>query len=301
MIVIGLKSKRPFIENLALLFNAREVYIDSDSYPDGECQFQFKETITDQKILLVFDLYPNPQQKCFELLSILHFIHQKITDAQIILLCPYFPFLRECNSSELQVSQMDTFFHYLKLNNIIKIITIDAHTEYYFKKHSIEIININPYPYFLDTFLLTTKNPILVAPDKGSHHKIISLGQDKKLPYILCHKDKSQNRIEVCHTSINNHSKNATYLILDDICDTAKTLLLTTHLLQAAGAENIHIWTTHSFFTHQTNLKELLDNLTGSFSTSDSIEHPKHHATPEILKISILPLIINESSKIKLF
>lgn len=301
MIVIGLKSKKTLIEEVSIHFDATSIYIASYPYSDGECQFQFEQPFSDQNILIIFDLYPHPHQKCFQLLSILHLINQQVSNAQIILVCPYFPFLRESKISSIQSSQIDTLLHHLKLNNVTKIVTIDTHNEQYFKNHSIAIINIIPYSTFLDSFLSTHYPPILVAPDKGAHQKIVELSHDKKLPYILCHKDKSKNHTEIFQTNLTEHAPHQTYLILDDICDTADTLLLTIQLLQQYNPQTIHIWTTHGIFTNFHNLKALLKNLDGVFFTSDSIIQESDQDLQGISRLSLSPLIIDVLSKIKLF
>ncbi|MBA4249406.1 MAG: hypothetical protein C0432_01645 [Candidatus Puniceispirillum sp.] len=297
MFVTGLVHNKNIIEAISDQFQIPCCYIHSNYYPDGEHVFHFDQPIKNKKLFLIFDLYPNIAQKCFELLCILNFAKQ--SNCEIVLFTPYFPYLRESKKTYLQVSSIDGFINHLNLLNVRKIITIDPHNTVFFKDQNFDILNINPTPYFVQYFLSQNQTtPVLVAPDAGAHQQILVLAQQNKLPYILCEKQKSIKNIHIIQSYLCDKLSPKDFLILDDICDTAETLILTQSLLNQFNPDSIHIWATHGLFTNADNTMNLLDTLPGVLYSSDTV--PKQISNSKIKNFSIRDIVIDTLSKIKM-
>jgi ribose-phosphate pyrophosphokinase len=177
-------------------------------------------------------------------------------------------------------------------SGIDEVVTIDIHSEAARQLFPVPLVSLFPADIFADALnkhQLT--DATLVAPDKGAIWRCRMVNRaagkpDAEIPYF------EKERVDHIATYTGPFGKiNCRVVMIDDMLDTGRSLILACEKLAEAGAQQIYIMVTHGLFTGLawTDLWSL--RVERIFCT-DTIPPKKHILDePRITRLSIAPLI----------
>lgn len=84
---------------------------------------------------------------------------------------------------------------------------------------------------------------VLIAPDKGSIHRVGQVGKLTGQPVIGLQKTRTPGQVSI--TSTQDFPKGKSAIIVDDMVDTGSTLKACAEYLLSVGARDVHVYATH--------------------------------------------------------
>lgn len=295
LIVLTLISNRMVAKRVAKLLDAELGQATFDYFADGEV---LVKTITDVKgkdVILVESTAKRAQERLFELLLLIDSIKRSGAKSLKVYI-PYFGYSRqervswynEPVSCEVVAKILDTA-------EVDEILTFDLHhhiIENFFKT---PLANLPTTPlfakYYQDFFMkkgIKYEDVVVVSPDHGSNERADALV--KELPgsqkVILTKYRPKPNLAE--HLKVETELIRDKYcVIIDDIIDTAGTIISAANLLMENDAKAVYVAGSHAVLS-QRAIEKLLDAPIDDIVVTNTIEKrlPK-----QINVVDISPLI----------
>ena len=295
LIVLTLISNKMVAKRVAKLLDAELGQATFDYFADGEV---LVKTITDVKgkdVILVESTAKRAQERLFELLLLIDSIKRSGAKSLKVYI-PYFGYSRqervswynEPVSCEVVAKILDTA-------EVDEILTFDLHhhiIENFFKT---PLANLPTTPlfakYYQDFFMkkgIKYEDVVVVSPDHGSNERADALV--KELPgsqkVILTKYRPKPNLAE--HLKVETELIRDKYcLIIDDIIDTAGTIISAANLLMENDAKAVYVAGSHAVLS-QRAIEKLLDAPIDDIVVTNTIEKrlPK-----QINVVDISPLI----------
>ncbi len=130
-------------------------------------------------------------------------------------------------------------------------------------------------PYIKSNFDITSDNLTLWAPDAGGTKRVKKFADELNLPYGIIDKTRKQAGVIGSMTVIGD-PEGKDIITIDDICDTAGTLIKSTQELKARGAKSVTNLITHPVFSNDA-VKRINDSDTNLvvFNTRNTVVNLK--------------------------
>jgi ribose-phosphate pyrophosphokinase len=241
----GLKFARALSRTMGLQVSL----VERKMYPDGEIVVQLpKECLEQTEILLVLGFYPQPS---ISLLEMQMLFKQLDKSNQVYkLLIPCMPFCRHQQVRDnMKFTAMDLLIEAVKESRLQQVYLLDVHD-----KAVQALLNKEGYEFsYAELFSAVLEQQIddnvaLIAPDAGAIARLSALGD--LLNREICHakkKRKGPGNVEVLEISGDFDKKDC--IVVDDIVDSADTLLKVAEALFARGASSVSAYVTHGIFS----------------------------------------------------
>lgn len=220
--------------------------LDIKKFSDGELQLQVKHKVKSKKVVVVGSTRP-PTDNIWQLLMLLNALRvNKIKNIHLII--PYFGYGRQDKVQEWGESlTAQLIAEILKTAGASRIIALDLHSDRVRNFFKVPLKELSALPLFADFFLCNNISDVqVVAPDYGA------LERAKKLSFLLRNKrdvivfKKSRPKPNTAKVlSMQSKIKEKNFLIVDDMIDTAGTIMATVRELKKKGAEKIYVAATH--------------------------------------------------------
>jgi phosphoribosylpyrophosphate synthetase len=223
--------------------------IKTKTFTDGEYFIKIPQKIKKQKILIIHSLHDGED---FIKISLL--IREVIkNDNEITLLIPYLGYCRNHNPND---SYTEIFIKSFLTQNVEKIILLEPHAKYVFKKYedTKKIIILESKIFFTDiiTSILSKENIVdfcFISPDDGAKEDTIFYSNYFKKEYFVAEKKRNKTgRIEPLNIPQIKYYKHI--IIIDDIIDSGETI---TKLINKINVKNknvdFYIFCTHAVFS----------------------------------------------------
>lgn len=131
------------------------------------------------------------------------------------------------------------------------IITMDLHDSQYQGFFDIPVDNLYSkqlVQYYIANYIPNYENAVIVSPDAGGAKRATAVADSMSLSFALVHKER---RIETNEdmSMLVGDVENRDCVIVDDLVDTAGTLIKCAKLLKSNGANDIYAIVTHGLFS----------------------------------------------------
>ena len=219
------------------------------TFINGECFIKISQKIKKQKILIIHSLHDGED---FIKISLL--IREVIkNDNEITLLIPYLGYCRNHNPND---SFSEIFINSFLTQDVEKIILLEPHAKYIFKKYenTKKIIILEAKIFFTNVIssILSKENIVdfcFIAPDDGAKEDIIFYSNYFKKEYFVYQKKRNKTgRIE--YFNIPQIKYHKYIIIIDDMIDSGETI---TKLIKKIILYNndviFYIFCTHPIFS----------------------------------------------------
>lgn len=296
-IIFSLYANKETAKTVAEKLNAEIGEIFIDNFADGEVLVKTLSDVTNKDVLIIESTVEKVHERLFELLLLLDSINRG-NPKSVRMFIPYFGYSRqERVSFDNEPISCEVVAKILDIANCKEILTFDIHhpdIKNFFKTKFISIDTADLFGRYYREYIhdhnIDINDVLVVSPDHGSNLRTEALL--KELPgsskIILSKFRSAPNYAE--HFEIDGKEVSGkTCIILDDMIDTAGTILSAVDLLTKAGAKKILVGATHAVFSNDA-VKKLLKSNIEDLVVTNTIEKdlPK-----EIKVLDIVPLIIN--------
>lgn len=261
-----------------------------DRFSDGEICIRLNETVRGRDVYVIQSTCHPVNQHLMELLVMIDAL-RRASAGVINVVIPYYGYARQDRKGRAR----DPITAKLVANLITtagadRIITIDLHApqiQGFFDIPSDQLLAVPILAdYFRDKRL---QNVVVVSPDHGGVIRARRLAEYLQAPLAIIDKRRPQpNVAEVMN--IVGEIEGRTCILIDDIIDTAGTIVSATEALFAQGANSVYACCTHPVFSGPAIERISKSNITEMVVT-DTIPLPPEKQLPKIKTISMAPLL----------
>jgi len=248
-------------------------------FSDGEFQPRFDESVRGCMVFIIQSTNP-PAENIFELLLMID-AAKRASAYKVIAVIPYFGFARQDRKDKPRVSIGSKLSaDLLSTAGVDRIITMDLHADQIQGFFNVPVDHLfgsaifAPYIANLNLIDLT-----ISAPDMGGSKRANAYSRHLQSEMVLCYKlRKKPNVIE--EMSIIGEVEGRNVVIIDDMVDTAGTLVLAADMMKERGATSIRAFATHPILS------------------GNAVERINNSAIEELVVSDSVPFV-NNSKKIK--
>lgn len=268
-------------------------------FADGEFAVSFEESIRGKYVFLVQSTFPN-SDNLMELLLMID-AAKRASAKNIIAVVPYFGWARQDRKDKPRVSiGAKLVADLLSVAGIDRIITMDLHADQIQGFFDVPVDHLYASavfgPYIQS---LNLEDLVIATPDVGGSKRASTYSKYLHCPLVLCNKTRAKaNVVETIQVIGEVEGKNV--ILVDDIVDTAGTIVKAAEVMLDAGAKSVRAIASHCVMSDPASERIENSRLTEMIFT-DSIPYTKgctkvkQLSIAEIFARAIMGVIRNES------
>ena len=215
-------------------------------FKDGECYVQIQENVRGADVFVIQPTCRPVDEHLMELLLMIDAL-KRASARRITAVIPYFGYARQDRKDKPRVPISSKLVaDLLTTAGADRALIVDLHAPQLQGFFNIPVDHLFASPVLVDHFRkLALPNLTVVSPDAGGVERARFFA--KKMDSALAIVDKRRVEMDVTEVMhVIGDVKGRTCLILDDIIDTAGTLVKTAQALMEAGAREVHACATHA-------------------------------------------------------
>ncbi len=254
------------------------------SFSDGEFQPCFDESVRGNMVFIVQSTNP-PADNLFELLLMID-AAKRASAYKVIAVIPYYGFARQDRKDRPRVSIGSKLSaDLLSTAGVDRVITMDLHADQiqgFFNVPVDHLFGSAIFAPYIENLKLA--NLTVSAPDMGGSKRANAYSRHLQAEMVLCYKlRKKPNVIE--EMSVIGEVEGKNVVIIDDMVDTAGTLVLAADMMKDKGAKSIRAFATHPILSG--NAVERINNSAlEELVVTDSVPFTNHSVKIKVLSIA---------------
>ena len=259
-------------------------------FSDGEVNFQILENVRGADVFLLQPSCPPTNESIMELLLMVD-AFKRASASRITAVMPYYGYARQDRKDRPRVPiSAKVVADLLTAVGVDRLLTMDLHAGQIQGFFNIPVDHLYATPVILD-FLreLDVGNLMIVSPDAGGVERARFFAKYLETSLAIIDKRRpEENQAEVMHIIGDVDGRDV--LIVDDLIDTAGTIVKATEALRKAGAKRLLAAATHPVLSGPA-----IDRLEQSdyemIIVTDSIPLPEEKRIPKIKVLSVAQLL----------
>ncbi|OFY46823.1 MAG: ribose-phosphate pyrophosphokinase [Bacteroidetes bacterium RBG_13_44_24] len=282
--IFSCRSSRILAENIAKSLSIELGKSSVTSFSDGEFQPCFDESVRGDMVFIIQSTNP-PADNMFELLLMID-AAKRASAYKVIAVIPYYGFARQDRKDRPRVSIGSKLSaDLLSTAGVDRVITMDLHADQiqgFFNVPVDHLFGSAIFAPYIEN--LNLKNLTVSAPDMGGSKRANAYSRYLQSEMVLCYKlRKKPNVVE--EMSIIGDVEGKNVVIIDDMVDTASTLVLAANMMKDRGAESIRAFATHPILSGNA-VERINDSAIEELVVSDSVPFTNHSKKIKILSIA---------------
>jgi ribose-phosphate pyrophosphokinase len=253
------------------------------NFSDGEFQPSFDESVRGDMVFIVQSTNP-PADNLFELLLMID-AAKRASAYKVIAVIPYYGFARQDRKDRPRVSIGSKLSaDLLSTAGVDRVITMDLHADQIQGFFNVPVDHMFGSAIFAPYIQkLNLDNLVVSAPDMGGSKRANAYSRFLQCEMVLCYKlRKKPNVVE--EMSIIGEVEGKNIVIIDDMVDTAGTLVLAAEMMKERGAKSIRAFATHPILSGNA-IDRINNSPLEELVVTDSV--PMRGASPKIKVLSI--------------
>ena len=218
------------------------------TFSDGEFQPSFNESVRGATVFIIPSTFP-PTDNLFELLLMAD-AAKRASAHKVIAVMPYFGWARQDRKDKPRVSiGAKLVANMLHAAGCDRVMTCDLHADQIQGFFDIPVDHLYASAVFLPYLKkMNIENLAIAAPDMGGAKRANAYARYLECPVIICHKSREKANVVASITAIGDVAgKNI--ILVDDMVDTAGTLVKAANVLKEMGALSVRACATHPVFS----------------------------------------------------
>ena len=291
--LFSLSSNRSLALEIANYLGMKLDECDILRFADGEINLNLKNTVRGHHCFIVQST-SNPVNENYMELFIMIDALKRASAKTINVIMPYYGYARQDRKAlSRQPISAKLMADLITVAGATRVLSMDLHAAQIQGFFNIPIDNLVALPVFTKYFKKQNiKDLVIVSPDHGGATRARNFAVNfDNAPLAIIDKRRTRPNVVESMTVIGDVKDN-NVVIVDDLIDTAGTLVNAIKVLKEAGAKDIYMCATHAVLSgpaieriQNSELKQLI--------VTNSIELPKEKHIDKIVQLSIAPMIAN--------
>ncbi|MDO9629148.1 MAG: ribose-phosphate pyrophosphokinase [Acholeplasmataceae bacterium] len=289
--LFALSSNKALAEEVSKAANIELSSAEVVRFADGEISVNIEDSVRGHDVFVIQSTSAPANEHVMELLIMVDAL-KRASAKTITVLMPYYGYSRQDRKAKSrQPITAKLIADMLQVAGTDRVICIDLHAAQIQGFFNIPIDNFPASPLLADYFLYTKKlnNVVVVSPDHGGVTRARIFARILDAPLAIIDKRRPEpNKAEVQNIIGDVAGKIA--IMVDDIIDTAGTLVAAAQALMEAGAVKVYAAATHAVFSGPA-IGRLNDSVICEIVVTDTIQLSEDKKSPKITQLSIGPLL----------
>ena len=261
-----------------------------ERFADGEIYCQIQQSVRGATVFVIQPTSPPTNDSLMELLIMVDAL-RRASAREINAVIPYYGYARQDRKSlPREPITAKLVADLLVAAGVHRVITFDLHVDQIQGFFQIPSDNLEALP-LLAGYLLDKKlrDVVVVSPDAGGTTRARRLAKILNASLAIIDKRRPE-RGKAKVFNVIGDVKGKTAVLVDDMIDTAGTLVSAAHALQEQGAKAIYSCATHPLFSGPA-IERLKDEAIKEIVVTNTIGLPEEKKLPKIKVISVAPLL----------
>lgn len=255
------------------------------SFPDGETFIKINENVRGRDVFIVQPTCPPTNQNLMELLIMVD-AARRASAARITAVIPFFGYARQDRKDQPRVPiTAKLVANLITAAGVQRVLTLDLHAQQVQGFFDIPVDHLYALPVFAKYLRTKQMNDlVVVCPDVGGV-KMASAYADVLQAGLAIVPKRRVSATEIRSITVIGDVVDKDVLLVDDLTETAGTLVGAADLLQKRGARNIYTAVSHAVL-NEIALKRLRESAIQELITTNSVPVP----CPEGSRITVLSI-----------
>ena len=244
--IVSGSANRALADEIAAFLGVSLVQTDFRRFSDGEIRFQLLENVRGADVFLIQPTCYPTDQHLMELLIMIDAL-RRASAGRITVVVPYYGYARQDRKDRPRVAITSKLVADLLVTaGSNRALFVDLHAAQIQGFFNIPVDHLFASPVLVGYFRdLNLPNLTVVSPDAGGVERARFFAKKLEVPLAIV--DKRRTDINITEVmNVIGDVRGRTCLILDDIVDTAGTLVKTAEALLEQGAEAVYACATHA-------------------------------------------------------
>ena len=300
--IFALNSNRPLAEKIADQTSGRFVEsilrlhfvgkLSVDRFSDGEIQINIEESVRGDNVYVIQSTSAPVNDNLMELLIMVDAL-RRASAKTINVVIPYYGYARQdrkARSREPITAKLVA--NMLQNSGVDRVIALDLHAAQIQGFFDIPVDHLMGAPLLAEYFIKegVAKDAVVISPDHGGVTRARALAEFLKSPIAIIDKRRPKPNVAVAMNLLGDVNGKVA-VIIDDMVDTAGTLVSGIDMLKAKGATAVYACCTHGILSGPAIERLKNAGLAGFICTNTIDQTEKQKEYPEMVVLSVAPLI----------
>ncbi|HUW22109.1 MAG TPA: ribose-phosphate pyrophosphokinase [Candidatus Bathyarchaeia archaeon] len=297
--LISGRSHPELAQSIAKILKIGLTSVEIKDFADGEIYFRIGKKVRNDDVFFIQSVSPPVNDHLMELLIGVDAL-KRASAGRINLVCPFLAYTRQ----DRKAVSREPITAKLVADLITKagadrLVTVDLHADQIQGFYDIPVDHLVGYPLFA-RYLLENKidKMVIISPDVGGLRRGRGMAKLLNLPLAMIDKRRPvHNQAQVLNVIGDVEGKTA--ILIDDIIDTAGTVVEIARALKEKGAREVIICTTHGLLSGDA-CRRLRGSAASKILLLDTLPLAKEKKIDKIEIISLAPLLAEVIRRIHL-
>ena len=241
-------QSRALAEKIATAYGSSLGNVIISKYSDGEFQPALEESVRGRRVFIIGSTFPD-SENLMELLLILD-AAKRASARHITAVIPYFGWARQDRKDKPRVPiAAKLIAKMLEAAGATRIITMDLHADQiqgFFEKPVDHLFASTIFMPHLRA--LNLDNLTIASPDMGGSKRAYAYSKHLKCDVVICYKERLKANI-IAHMELIGNVEGQNVILVDDMVDTAGTLVKAAELMMKRGALSVRALASHGILS----------------------------------------------------
>jgi ribose-phosphate pyrophosphokinase len=297
--LFSLNSNRPLAEKIAGKLGIKLGKVNVTRFDDGEININIEESIRGDDVYVVQSTSYPGNEYLIELLIMIDAL-KRASAKEINVVIPYYGYARQDRKAKAREPiTAKLVANMLEATGADRVLVLDLHAAQLQGYFDIPVDHLLGVPliasYILD-YDFNGEELVIVAPHHGAISRARMMAEFLDVPLAIVDRRGTKGDT-VEKVNVIGEVDDKVCIIVDDIIDTANTILIATKALTQEGAKNVFAAATHGVFSDQSIEKIKQANIEKIFVT-DSIYIPIEKQINKLVQVTVSELIADAIERI---
>lgn len=290
--IYSLSSNEPLAEKIANYLDVKLGELTVDKFADGEIAISIEESVRGDHVFIIQSTSYPTSDNLMELLIMMDAL-RRASAKTITAVIPYYGYARQDRKAKpREPITAKLVANLLTEAGADRIVALDLHAAQIQGFFDIPMDHLLGAPLIASWFLdrdLSGNDVVVVSPDHGGATRARKLAEFLEAPIAIVDKRRPKPNVSEVMNIIGD-VKGKKAIIIDDMIDTAGTIVNAASAIKEAGATEVYVCATHGIFSTPA-IERIENSVIEKMVVTDSIYLPEEKRIGKIELLSVSELI----------